>query len=678
MNRTWDLSQLQWTLAGYMPESWLSRSMEMGMKLEAEVAPIPCQVPGSVQQALREAGILPDWNEGLNSRACEWVENRDWVFTAMIPDDWITTGERLALRCGGLDGPGLVIFNRQKIGEFANAFVPHTFDLTDHTKTSGNELHIIFTRPPRWLGQVGYTSKMTDWKPRFNYTWDWMPRLVQIGPWAPMQWIASSGPEIGPWECRAQLNAPRERCLQTLYVQPWDSCPHDNAMISESTVFVRGHVKNLPADTTGWEVHIELDQFLHPEPHPVLTIEEFARGVTLEWPRAERWRLNTDGKQTQKLHKIICHLVSPDSKWVDKQSKKVGFRQITWTPCKDAPAGADPWICNINGKPVFLQGVNWTPMRPFFADLTERDYRKRISQYASMGCNLLRVWGGGFPEHDWFYDLCDEYGILVWQEFPLSSSGHENWPPESEPAMTELVEIGRSYIQRLSNHPSLLMWCGGNELQGSLEGAKTGVGKPVTMDHPLMQRWASLVDELDPDRRFVPSSSSGPRFTADARDFGKGLHWDVHGPWRLPAETVEASRDYWQKDDALFRSEAGAPGAAPAELIRKYAGQLPVTPGTLENPLWRRFSWWLQWNDFTKEMGREPVSLEEFVTWSQQRQADALALAVQGCKDRFPGIGGIILWMGHDSFPCATNTSIIDFDGKPKPAAKAVAAIWLR
>ena len=99
-------------------------------------------------------------------------------------------------------------------------------------------------------------------------------------------------------------------------------------------------------------------------------------------------------------------------------------------------------------------------------------------------------------------------------------------------------------------------------------------------------------------------------------------------------------------------------------------------PGTTANPLWRRTSWWIDWPVFVRETGREPETLEEFVAWSQERQRRALEIAVSATKAKFPRCGGILLWMGHDSFPCTANTSIIDFDGEPKPAARAVGDIY--
>ncbi|MBI4928358.1 MAG: hypothetical protein HY835_11370, partial [Anaerolineae bacterium] len=214
-----------------------------------------------------------------------------------------------------------------------------------------------------------------------------------------------------------------------------------------------------------------------------------------------------------------------------------------------------------------------------------------------------------------------------------------------------------------------------NELQGAIDGGKVGIGKPVDLNHPLIARFAAIVADLDPGRRFLPSSSSGPRFSAEAADFGKGLHWDVHGPWKLPG-SMDEWRAYWREIDSLFNSEVGAPGASPAEVIRATRGDLPELPGTVDNPLWRRTLWWIEWPEFVQELGREPASLDEFVAWSQSRQAEALHIVSAALKSKFPRCGGVIFWMGHDSFPCTTNTSLLDFYGKPKPAALAVGEVF--
>jgi beta-mannosidase len=620
--------------------------METAVTFQGEHDPIPAAVPGSVQGALRAAGILPDWNAGLNARLCEWVENRHWIYQADIPDGWLSDGASVRLNALGLDYSGWVFVNGHEAGSFRGTFVPHVFDLTPFLDPNGNVLSIVFDCPPRWLGQTGYTSRMTEWKERFNYTWDWTARLVQIGVWDDLLLEIVDGPELGEVRCttgisetggtlRLRADAPQGDGLTARV-----SLCHDGGTVFEAEV-------------------------------SALSLRQ-----GLEWTGlvVDRWWPNGAGAQL--LYTLRVELRDGAGRAVDTDTRRVGFRSVEWLPCEGAPEDADPWLCVVNGRPIFLWGVNWTPIRPNFADVGDEEYRTRLETYQSLGMNVLRVWGGACLEKQVFYDTCDELGLLVWQEFPLSSSGLENWPPEDADAIEALSDIARSYIVRRQSHPSLLLWCGGNELQGTLDGGKEGCGKPCGLDHPLLRRLGEIVASLDPERRYLPASSSGPRFTADENEFGAGVHWDVHGPW-LPDGPLDGSwARYWQNDDALFRSETGAPGASPVDIIRAFRGDLEELPGTAANPLWRRSSWWIEWPYCSTELGCEPDTLEQYVAWSQERQRTALTVAARATKDRFPQCGGLILWMGHDSFPCTANTAILDFYGRPKPAAIALGEIF--
>jgi beta-mannosidase len=641
-----DLSTLAWRLSGWAPYYWrISRSLETGTIASAEILPLPAPVPGSVQAALRAAGLLPDWNVGMDARLCEWAENRHWMYETDLPDGWLQPGKAVRLACEGLDYTGTVLVNGREVGAFTGTFVPHSFDLTPALAPSGNRLQIVFECAPRWLGQFGYTSRMTEWKPRFNYTWDWTGRLVQVGIWDAIALEVSDGQRLGELRC---LTGRDDR---------------------GGRLEVRGEVSGERAA----RVRIELacgDQPLRVAEVPVA---EFARGVVWQGLPVEAWQPNRQGAQP--LYNLRATLLDANGATLDQAERRVGFKRVEWRACAGAPAAADPWLCVVNGEPIFLQGVNWTPIRPNFADVSDDDYRQRLELYRDLGCNLLRVWGGAFLEKQIFYDLCDELGLLVWQEFPLSSSGVENMPPDDQGSIAAMENIVRSYVARRRLHASLLLWCGGNELQRFVDDGRGGqVGVPVDTSPPMIARMAEIVADMDPGRRFLPTSPSGPRFAAE-REFGQGLHWDVHGPWGMPG-TPEQWLHYWQGDDALFRSETGAPGASGADLIEAYRGDCASTPGTLANPLWRRTAWWIDWPVFVAERGREPADLEEYVAWSQARQAEALRVAAESCKARFPRCGGLLIWMGHDSFPCAANTSIVDFWGRPKPAALALRGVF--
>jgi len=635
-----DLSGLDWQLTGWAPEFWrLHHTMEIGASPNAEVRPVRAKVPGSVQYSLREAGVIPDWNYGMNYRQCEWVENRHWVYDVALPDEIFAQGKTFRLNCQGLDYKGIVFVNGHEAGEFVGTHVPHTFDITPFVNESANRLSIVFECAPRWLGQFGLTSTMKEWKPRFNYSWDWVCRLVQLGISGSISIEATDGAEIESFRCVADADT----------LRMWGKAAGGHAiklLLTRNGEFVCEEViaKSGEFDATWYDLDVEM------------------------------WNPNMLGEQP--LYDMTCTLVGEDGD-LDSVTKRVGFRHVEWQQCEGAPDVADPWICVVNGTPTFLQGANWVPIRPNFADVSEADYRKRLELYKDLGCNMLRVWGGASLETETFYNICDELGLMVWQEFPLSSSGAENWPPEDEKSIAEQSEIALSYIERRQHHASLVIWCGGNELMGAFDGGKVGMEKPVDLSHPLIARFAEIVLREDSTRRFLPTSASGPTNYAHPHEYGKGIHWDVHGPWKAAGALEPEWVEYWAGDDSLFRSETGSPGAAPVDLIRRYAGGLDPMPATWDNPLWyRHTTWWVEWPQFVNEVGREPESLEEYVDWSQARQAKALTIAVKACKDRFPRCGGILLWMGHDCFPCFANTSIIDFEGNPKPAALALREIW--
>ena len=651
--KTFDASSLDWKLWGYRPNSWrMNFDFDKFTGNWAEYLDIPFEVPGSIQKALKNAGIIKDWNIGLNNTSVEWIENRHWLIVAKIPDNLISKeSENIILQCDGLDHKGTIMINGKEAGKFNNAFIPYSFNIKPFLKASNNTIAFVFDCPPENLAQIGWTSQIKDWKPRFYYGWDWIPRIVQIGIWDKV-WIntfkndqpmidglqiltdADKIKDIGELKIKADLNR---------YALP-------------------GKIKISLSTPEGKNVFEEL-----------IASKDLAQQKIWSNLKIKRWWPNGIGEQP--LYNLQISLMDEKGTQVQQIVRRIGFKNIDWLPCEGAPAKADPWICSVNNQPVFLQGVNWTPIRPNFADLKEVDYKQRLMQYKELGINTIRIWGGGFAEKEWLYDLCDEMGILVWQDFPLSSSGIDNYPPEGEEEIYGISQIVKHYVKRLQHHASILLWCGGNELYNKENTA------PITDKHKMIAEMKGWVNLLDPSRRFVEGTPSGPNISAGYDNYGSGNNWDTHGPWKLPFtekdKTMSAVKDFWNKDDALFHSEVGVPGAMSAEMINKYRGEFNPLPASIENPIWRNVNWWVEWDEYLADhKGQTTNSLEAYVDWSQKRQSEGLSIALKSCKDRFPRCGGFIIWMGHDSFPCMVNTSILDFEGNPKPVAYALSKIW--
>ncbi len=638
-----DLSQCRWELTGWRPLVWkYARSLETTFWLEPEIGPLQARLPGSVQQNLLDAGLLPDWHDGLNARAVEWVEHRHWMFEAELPEMEAAP----TFVAESLDYSGWILVNRRVAGLFRGPHQPVEIDLDTAwgTGQGPRRLAIVFAIPPELHGQVGYTSETRELRPRYTYGWDWCPRLVASGARGTLSLISSKENAIRLIAMRTELEAD----------------------------FCTGHVM----------VRLQLPEPLHVEISAggKSTVLEGATGsqeIALSFPSPSLWWPNGQGNQT--LYEVKIVVRGKGGEILRKWTRQVGFKHVEWRPCEGAPKEATPWICVINGRPIFLQGVNWTPARLADMDTTRGEMERLVGLYREMGCNILRVWGGASLESEEFYAACDRAGLLVWQEFPLSSSGLDNVPPRDLEVIGELGDVARHFIRARQHHASLLIWCGGNELQEGYENEDRSQRHPCNEENSCLKAFAEIVASEDPGRRYLPTSPSGPVFLAHRENFGKGLHHHVHGPWGLgDFRDLDDWRDYWENDDALFRSEVGVPGMADEDVLHRHADGHPLWP--LTSPLWRHTAnWWTQEQRLGELVdGLSPsAALLACIDHTQREQAEGLAIAAKACKDRFPRCGGFIVWMGHDCFPCPANTSLIDFTRNPKPAWHTVQSVFL-
>ena len=479
-----DLSKLPWKLSGCVPFfDKFDKIEDIRMMDGAEVGPIPAPVPGSVQMALLNAGVIKDWNVDLNARENEWIENREWIYQVGIPDEWIRDGQEIRLHCAGLDYAGEIMLNGQTVRPFEGSFTAHSADLKAYLETSDNLLGIRFTSPPRSLGIFGYTSRVKEWKPRFYYWWDWTSRVVQTGIWDAITLEVIRGSEIEHLHCvtDADLNS------------------------GKGKLKISGTLKG------GKHVRVTLNDRERVIRTKELSTQQFSESG-IQWaglPIALWW---PNGMGEQPLYELTCELLDDQGRLTDRQSRRIGFKHVEWRRTKDAPESADPYLCLVNGKETFLFGVNWTPIRPNFADLCDEDYRQRLNVYRGCGMTVLRVWGGAYLEKDCFYDYCDEMGLLVWQEFPLSSSGLDNYPPDDPESINALAHIAECYIDRRQHHVSLLLWCGGNELQDDQNGAKSSQPTLTIKHHPVIAKFAEVVAKEGSDSSLSadkPLRSSG-------------------------------------------------------------------------------------------------------------------------------------------------------------------------
>ncbi|HSH95248.1 MAG TPA: glycoside hydrolase family 2 TIM barrel-domain containing protein [Roseimicrobium sp.] len=612
------------------------------------VPAIPARVPGSVHDDLLAAGLIPDWNDGMQSLHSEWVNNRHWRYrrTITVPPGW--GGKSIVLCADGLDDSGSILIDGRHVASFEGALKRHEVDLTAQLVPGESaELSIIFDPSPRIAGNVGYTSRIERLKPRFGYGWDWCAPLVNIGIWDAISLQAKSQVRLRNLVVTADLNETRR--VGSLKVVGKLEGEAASEMIRVTVVDPAGVMvmQHVEAGQAHFELHVSVPN------------------VQPWWPA---------GMGEQHLYAVAIELMR-DGRVRQVEQRTIGFRRVRWLPNDKGPEGAFAYACQVNGQSVFLKGVNWVPLSPFYGSPAREEYEVRLRQYLAMNANILRVWGGGPLERHDFYDLCDRVGLMVWQEFPLSSSLIDNWPSESPDVIDQLCEVATDYLQRRAHHASLIMWCGGNELQGGVDGGKTGEGKPVGLSHPCMACLEKLLQEHDAGRLFLPTSASGPRFTFKDETCGLGMHHDVHGPWEVQPRGTVAS--YWNKDDALLRSEVGVPGAARASAIRRGAGKLAHWPPDRQTPYWAHHAkQWLPMEAMQREFGpwdrTDGSQLPDLVRCSQFAQADSYRYAVEACRRRAFACSGVLIWMGHDIYRMPCNNSVIEHDGVPKMAYYAL------
>src|SRR5687768_9973774 len=283
--------------------------------------------------------------------------------------------------------------------------------------------------------------------------------------------------------------------------------------------------------------------------------------------------------------------------------------------------------------------------------------------------NLLRIWGGGLIETESFYEQCDRLGILVWQEFIQSSSGIDNTPSTSTDYVKAVTEAAEQIILRKRNHPSLAIWCGGNELS-------SGIEQPLDDAHPVLIALRSVVKRLDPDRLWLPTSPSGRVFSNSLETIAMdpaALH-DVHGPWEYQGVTGQS--DLYNRGTSLLHSEFGVEGITNLRTLDATMEQDHQWPVTLDNPYWfHRGAWWVKRPMWDRTFG-ELKSIEELVRATQFMQADGLRYALESDRRRKYHNSGTLPWQFNEPYPMAACTSAVDYYARPKPSYYAVSRAY--
>ncbi len=639
------LNGSDWSLKDFLGEDWRWRDSHLPATRDRR-GWRPAAVPGSVQNDVWQAGEIPSPYFELNTRLIEWTAARTWVYRKSFDVPAEREGQRAHLIFNGVDYEAQFWLNGVLLGTHVGMHTPAVFPVDAVLRYGAeNELAVVIEAAPLEQPQVGRTSKVRTHKSRMNYGWDFSPRVVHQGIWDDV-WVDFTG----------------EARLTNVFVRPTLADDLQQAHVSVAV--------SLDVDTPlDVEVRVRiLRDGVVAEAKASASLEPGVAVVNASVVLLEPdlWWPNGYGEQALYLADVD---VSVDGAVSDTQTVTFGIRRLRFLPNDTTDETALPYTLEVNGRRIYITGWNWVPIDVLYGVPHQEKMLRLLTLARRAHVVLLRVWGGGLIEREAFYDLCDGLGLLVWQEFTQSSSGIDNVPSHDP----EWVEALRAEAERVvplrRNHASLALWCGGNELQGEIE-------RPLDDTHPALAALRDVVRRLDPDRAWLPTSSTGRFFSNLLEHIASdplGLH-DVHGPWEhqgLVAQCV-----LYNSGTSLLHSEFGVEGITNPRALDAVIAPEHQWPITLDNPYWRHLSsWWVKaalWREVFGEMPDVATTVRAL----QFLQADGLRYAVEANRRRQWRCSGTLPWQFNEPYPNPACTSAVDYFGVPKPVYYAVARAY--
>lgn len=631
---------LQWR-EGRAPEESVPRPVRDGA--------ISAVVPGCVHTDLMREGHLSDPDVGTRELEQHWIGESTWVYTASIdaPED---LADRTDLVFEGLDTHAEVFLDGVRLGETRNMHRRHRFDVTELLTGTGHRLEVVFhpirDEIDRVRADVGelpateavhypYVRKMAC-----NFGWDWGPIYITAGIWRPVY--------LESWSVRLD----ELRVLGTL--DGTNGLLHVAASI-ETVEPAANMSLRVTVTAPGSDDIVGEGSAAIPDAASDVDVDVRLPEIAPWWPL---------GMGSQPLYGVCVELVDADGRVRDSQRRTVGFRNVEMVEEPDAAGTRYQTV--VNGHEVNLRGFNWIPDLPFPSAVDGERYRRRIDQAIAANANMLRVWGGGIYEPEEFYRICDERGVLVWQDFLFACAAY----PETEEFAAEIEAEARQAITDRSHHPSLILWNGNNEcILGYHEW-----GWPwILGDRPWGAVYYSdllpaVLAELDPTRPYlIGSPSSGDVFAEPNNDACGTSHlWDV---WN--EKDYVSYRDHWPS----LAAEFGFCG--PATYTTSRHG-VPEGDLTLANPVMRHH---LRAGDGVSKMSTrfaehfpEITDSDDWLWLAQLNQARALTLGVDHLR-ALPRCAGAVVWQLNDCWP-VISWAAVDSGERVKPLWYALRSVF--
>jgi beta-mannosidase len=604
-------------------------------------------VPGGVHTDLLALGRIPDPFVGDYEKAVQWVAEADWEYRTLFEcSSALLVQEHLFLVCDGLDTLATVILNGQVLGHTDNMFRQYRWDAKSALRPA-NELTIRFASPVKWITEQqavrplpGVSQAIAGGpylrKAPSHFGWDWGPQLPPIGIWKDIRLEACSTARLEDIQLRQAHNAGQVTVEASIAAERW----------ADPSLAVSLHV------TAPDGAVLQQDALVSPAG---------TAHVRLEIPHPQLWWPNGYGEQPLYQVEVALRSVgSENAAPLDARTYQIGLRTVELRQAADEWGRSFEFV--VNGVRVFAKGSNWIPADSFPTRITDEHLEGLIRSAVETHQNMLRVWGGGVYEEERFYDLCDRYGILVWQEFIFSCSIY----PLDDAAFLENVraEVIQN-VRRLRHRASLALWCGNNEMEWGWD-SWGGWDRADLKDlkdaydrffHHTLPEWCAAEDS---EHAYWPSSPSSDRHFAapNSADQGDMHYWDVwHG--RKP---FTAYRGQYPR----FMSEFGFQALPPLATIRTYAQEedLNLTSYIMEHHQKNASGNGLMIAQMADQF-QMPNDFPSLVYLSLVLQAQGIRYGVEHWRRNCDRVAGTLYWQLNDCWPVASWSSL-DYFGRWK------------
>jgi len=598
--------------------------------------------------ALVASGELADPYLDRNELAAQWVGKEDWVIVRdFVVDAQDIHRSDLFLDIDVLDTVGEVRLNGVLIGKGESMFARLRLDAKPFLKEGSNRIEVLVRSPEKAAAEkaaaLAYPVPSSTYpvsSPHRNLLrkaqcmagWDWGPCLMTGGIYDGMALVALDGPRIDYVTTEsAELGNGRWRL--EIHVDLYAASP-GKATIEVEIADVKARVV---VDCVRGENRADLALELS--------------GIESWWP---------SGYGAQPLYELFVRAKAPSGGEAHELRKKLGFRTLEAVSEPDAIGRSLAF--RVNGRKIFAKGANWIPADALPSRWTRERLDELLRSAKSANMNMLRVWGGGRYESEDFYELCDEFGILVWQDAMFSCALYP-----SDPVFLRLVERElRHQVRRLRDHTSIALWCGNNEALGAIgsyeESRKNPARYIIDYDRLNEGTVGRVIRELDPGRAFWPSSpSAGPD------DFSDNWHTDTSGDmhyWSVWHEGKPFSA--YLDVQPRFCSEFGFQSLPSFRTARSFApaGQLNITSPAFEHHQRHPRGNSLIIDTMTRYF-RMPKGFRETLWLSQVQQAMAIKTAVEYWRSLRDRCMGTLFWQLNDVWPVSSWSSL-EYDGSWK------------